>query len=206
MHCLKNDHITYGLMLHFTISVSYNFTFESWKYYMKSYWSCSKLADWIRGTKKTSAGTIQEWKDWREKAKIKSFRYWLAEEGLDSLQSVIYWPVNRMRDIWYYFKNRWIIKTHSMSSNLKRGQWYDFDDRLINSVFDEFVNFVEIELAWIHACCSQEKKKKYKISPFKRWRSPAAGIAHLEWAMELKYGEDDGIDETDPQYGQPIIY
>ena len=44
------------------------------------YWSCTPLADWIRGTKKLSAGTAEEWDDWTTTAQMKhNFRYWLAE-------------------------------------------------------------------------------------------------------------------------------
>ena len=53
------------------------------------YWTCSKFADWIRGTPKLGAGTSDEWDDWRETAKVKSVRYWLAEEGLSGLQNFV---------------------------------------------------------------------------------------------------------------------
>ena len=41
------------------------------------YWSCTKFADWLRGTKKLYAGTGKEWDEWDKKAKAAhSFRYW----------------------------------------------------------------------------------------------------------------------------------
>ena len=30
------------------------------------YWSCSPLADWIRGTNKLKAGTAEEWNEWTD--------------------------------------------------------------------------------------------------------------------------------------------
>ena len=70
-----------------------------------SYWSCSKFADWIRGTPKPGAGTVEEWDDWRETAKVKAVRYWLAEEGLWYAQHYIMWPIDKLYDIKYNLPN-----------------------------------------------------------------------------------------------------
>jgi hypothetical protein len=40
---------------------------------------------------------------------------------------------------------RWITKTHALTSKLKKGTWYDFDERVLHCLFDELVNFVENE-------------------------------------------------------------
>lgn len=175
---------------------------------MKStYWSCSKFADWIRGTPRLDAGTAEEWGIGEKKAAEKPIRYWLAEEGLDYLQHFIFWPVNRFRNMVFYINNRWITKSHALTSNLKRGEWQDFDGRLLHAVFDELVNFVEIEQAWMHVVCSEEDRKKYKAPWYRTffrirlWRCPEAGLAYLEWASELKKDEA-WIDKNDPEYGK----
>lgn len=181
------------------------------KFMMKStYWSCSKFADWLRGTPKLSAGTSKEWCDWKKEAKEKTVRYWLAEEGLDYLQNFIYWPAHRINAVRFYFNNRWVTKSHALTSNLKRGEWQDFDERLLHSVFDELVNFVEIELAWMQVVFSDEERKKYKtpwyrtIFRMRLWRCPEAGLAHLDWASGLKHDENY-VDKNDPKYGQPTV-
>ena len=176
---------------------------------MKSnYWSCSKFADWLRGTTKPAVGTSEEWDAWRKHARAKILRYWLAEEGLDHLQNFIYWPANRFHGLRCYIKNRWITKSHALTSSLKRGNWYDFDTRLLHAAFDELVNFVEIEQAWMLVISSKDDSKKYKtpwyrtIFSFKRWRNPEAGVAHLDWAAGLK-NDDNWMDKNDPDFGQP---
>lgn len=166
------------------------------------YWSCSKFADWLRGTPKPPAGTSEEWNAWRKKAKTKTIRYWLAEEGLDYLDNFLFWPVNRIDDMRYYIKKRWISKTHSLTSNLKRGQWHEFETRLLHASFDELVNFVEIEEAWMHLICSDEVKMPRHRNIFRRWRCPEMGIAHLNWAAGLK-NDEEWLDKEDPSYGQP---
>jgi hypothetical protein len=171
-----------------------------------NYWSCSKFADWLRGTPKIPAGTAEEWKSWRKAAKAKKVRYWLAEEGLDFLQDLIYSPINFINYLRHYLDNRWISKTHALTSNLKRGKYYDLDTRLLHALFDELVNFVEIEQAWLSMVCADESSKyqipwyhKLKLS---NWRCPEAGLDYLEWAAQLKY-DQDSTNREDPKFGEP---
>lgn len=173
-----------------------------------NYWSCTKFADWVRGTPKIGAGTEQEWRAWENIAKTKKLRYWLAEEGLDHLQNTINWPRNRLRDIRHYIDNRWISKTHTLTSNLKRGQWHEFETRLFYSTFDSLVDFVEIELAGFNMVCSDEAYKKYKtpwyrsLFRFSSCRCPEAGMEYLNWAASLSHDED-WVDQNDPDFGKP---
>ena len=171
-----------------------------------SYWSCSKFADWLRGISKLDSGTEEMWAAWEKTAKIKKFRYWLAENGLDHLQNFLLFPKHRINDVGCHIHNRWICKSHALTSRLKRGQWYDFDTRLLHSAFDELVNFVEIELACMEVVCSNEKRKQYKIPWYRKpfhlgsWRCPEAGIAYLNWAATLN---EEGVDENNSSYGLP---
>jgi hypothetical protein len=178
---------------------------------MKSkYWTCSKFADWLRGTPKPPMGTGEIWNAWEKTAKTKKFRYWLAEEGLDYLQNLVGWSASRINDVRCYINNRWVIKKHALTSNLEPGKWYDFDTRLLHAVFDELVNFVEIEQAWMQVVFSEEECKKYKTPWYRTifrigfWRSPEAGIAYLEWAAGLKIDEDC-VDKNDPNFGRPTF-
>jgi hypothetical protein len=175
---------------------------------MKNYWSCTKFADWIRGTIKPRFGTEKCWNNWEKMAKTKKYRYWLAEEGLDHLQNFIFWPANLLNSLRCYINNRWIIKSHTLTSTLKRGQWHDLDVRLLHSIFDELVNFVEIELAWMNVVFDQDDKKKYKTPWYRTffkirlWRNSETGIEYLNWASELKY-DDESIEKNDPNFGRP---
>ena len=163
---------------------------------MKNYWSCSKFADWLRGTSKPEVDTLEGWGEWEHEANKHRFRYWLAEEGLDYLQQIVYSPLTLINKIRSYFQNRFVTKTHTLTSNLKPGYWYDLDIRLIECIFDELVNFVEIDLAlesiWALADGEYKKYKKpwhYRIFRVGEWRCPEAGIAYLNWACKLKHDE-----------------
>jgi hypothetical protein len=179
------------------------------------YWTCSKFADWIRGTKKLSVGTAEEWDDWTTAAKMKhNFRYWLAEEGLDILQKIVYWPTDTLYAIKYYVNNRWVTRTHSLTAHprdVKPGDWCDVGNRFLPCMFNELVDFVEIETAWSHIAWSDKEDRKKYNPPFwasgwfrwRVWRSSQAGLDNLKWQSELRHNVDDGWAEGDPNIGKP---
>lgn len=177
------------------------------------YWTCSKFADWLRGTTKLKCGTSEEWNDWEERAK-KAYpvRWWLAEEGLDILQTIVYWPTDKLYDLKYYINNRYVTRSHALTAHprdIKPGDWCDVGNRFLPCLFNELVDFVEIETAWSHvAWGSAEDRAKYN-PPFwasgwfrwRTWRSPAAGLDHLDWAMTLT--NSDWCSPGHPDYGKP---
>lgn len=177
---------------------------------MRNYWSCTKFADWIRGNPKLKCGTSGEWRDWRkESKKLHPYRHWIAEELLDEIQNVIRWPLERLYDVKYYLNNRYITKTHALTSSLKRGSWHEFDTRILHCLFDELVNFVEQEKAWMTVAWGDEETRKKYNTPWyafgwlriRGWRCPGAGLDHLEWESKLRYDEE-WMDKEDPRYGQ----
>ena len=163
-----------------------------------NYWSCSKFADWIRGDKKLGAATSEDWAAWTKTNKLRRpIRYWLAEEGLTHLQDFVYWPANRIQSIKYYINNRWITRTHGLTAtSLKPGVYYELETRILHSMFDELVNFVEIEEAWMQVIVDKEAAKKYRPPwwatgrfRIRSWRSAEAGLAQLNWAASLVFDE-----------------
>ena len=181
---------------------------------MRNYWTIGPFADWLRGTPSPRTGTGQEWDTWTEQARTAHpVRYWLADEGLRYLQDFVTWPVAKLYDIKYYVNNRWVTKTHQLtahSRNIKPGEWCDVGNRFLPCMFNELVDFVEIESA-MHSIAwgNDEAKAKYR-APFwasgwfrwRTWRCPEAGVAHLKWAADLRM-DDDWVAKDDPKYGEP---
>ena len=178
------------------------------------YWTCSKFADWVRGTPKGSAKTSEGWDEWTDEAKrYNPVRYWLAEEGLDYLQTIVFYPTDTLYALKYYINNRWITRTHSLTAHprdIKPGKWQDVGNRFLPCLFNELVDFIEIEKAWSHiAWGSEEARAKYN-PPFwasgwfrwRTWRCPQAGLDHLAWEISLKFDED-WMDKDDPKFGKP---
>jgi len=161
---------------------------------VSNYWSNSKFADRLRGTAKPYAADSKGWKEWEAAAKAKHpLRYWFVEEAFDAIQKFIYWPVEKLYNMKYYIVNRWIDQSHALVAHpkhIKPGQYRDFDYRILVCLFDELVDFVEIEKAYSNYRWSEEKQKGMKWWQVGRWRtrtwrSAEAGIAHLEWESTL---------------------
>ena len=166
------------------------------------YWTCSKFADWLRGTAKPGSATSEGWDEWTDTAtKAHPFRYWLADEALGFLQDFVTWPTRKLYNIKYYINNRWVSRTHALTAHardIKPGHWQDVGHRFLPCLFNELVDFVEVELAWFHIAWDPEARKKFD-SPWyasgwfrtRTWRSRVAGLANLEWQRQLRWTEDE---------------
>ena len=178
---------------------------------MRDYWTCSRFADWLRGTMKPNSETSKGWATWKQEAKAQHpFRYWLAEEGLDKVQNIWCWIPERINDVRYYINNRWVSHTHALTAHprdIPRGQWRDVGNRFLPCLFNELVDFVEVEQAWHHCMWDDAARKKYgtpwsrTFFRFRTWRCPEAGIDYLKWAMTLT--NEEFLDEGEKHKAEP---
>jgi hypothetical protein len=145
-----------------------------------TYWTCSAFSDWIRKVSgvdaKPHSATSEGWCEWHM-ANHKKFGYWLSEEGLDILQDIWMFVPDVYRNVRQYVRNRYIDKTHYLDTKLKKGEWHEFDSRLIHGMFEALVDFVEDEKASMMRWTSDEK-----------FNLPNAekGIEYLKWEIALK--------------------
>ena len=160
------------------------------------YWTISKFSDWLRGTPKLKCGTSEEWDAWTDKAKASyPIRWWIAEEGLDHLQKFVYYIPDKLNDIRYYINNRWVSHSHALTAHprdIQPGSWSDVGNRFLPCMFNELVDFVEIEQAWHHCIWSDDAKTKFDVPWYRSgwlrwrtWRCPEAGMEYLRWAEKL---------------------
>ena len=179
------------------------------------YWTIGKFADWVRGTPKLKCGTSEDWDEWERKAQgYSKLRYWLAEEGLNYAQKVVFWIPDTLYSIKYYINNRWVTNTHRLtahSRDIRPGTWCDVGNRFLPCLFNELQDFVEVELAWWHiAWANDDEKKKYN-APFwasgwfrwRTWRCPQAGLDNLEWQRKLTWDEEYPDQELKDKKGKP---
>lgn len=163
-----------------------------------TYWSNTKLADKVRGTPKLKFGTMEEWRDWRKLARTSHpIRYWIVEEAFTALQNIWMWVPDRINEVRYYLNNRFLIKAHALTASPKDitpGKWCDLSNRFLPCMFNELVNFVEVEKAWMLVAWDDDAREKFKTPWwrgkwwarwFVEWRCPEAGIEHLKWEMSL---------------------
>jgi hypothetical protein len=178
------------------------------------YWSCSKFADWLRGTTKLKCGTSEQWHEWEDRAKAAyPIRWWLAEEGLDNVQKFVYYIPDKLNDVRYYINNRWVSKSHALTADprdIRPGSWSDVGNRFLPCLFKELVDFVEVEQAWHYVMWNDEERKKFDVPWYRSgwlrwrtWRCPEAGMAYLNWASTLtneEFLEEDKKHEAVPTY------
>jgi hypothetical protein len=179
-----------------------------------NYWTCSKFADWLRGTEKPNSATSEGWDEWTEKAKsAHPVRFWIADDGLDYLQDFVTWPVRTLHSIKYYVNNRWVTRTHALTAHprdIRPGNWCDVGNRFLPCLFNELQDFVEVELAWWHIAWADKAERVKYSAPFwatgwfrwRTWRCPQAGLDNLEWQRKLVH-DDEWVKKDDPLYGKP---
>jgi len=177
------------------------------------YWTCSKFADWLRGTAKPPSATSEGWNDWEKQAKTSHpVRWWIAEEGLNIVQKIVYWPTDKLYSIKYYVNNRWVTRTHALTAHprdIRPGEWRDVGNRFLPCLFNELVDFIEVEKAWSHVAWGDKEARDKYNPPFyatgwfrwRTWRCPQAGLDHLAWEMTLKF-DDEWMDKEDEKYGK----
>ena len=180
---------------------------------MRNYWSCSPFANWLRGTAKPGAATGRGWREWKTAAQASHpIRYWIVEEGLDAVQNFVNWPADRWNDVRYYINNRWITRSHALTAHprdIRPGEWRDVGSRFLPCLFNELVEFVEVEQAWHHVAWDEAARAKFAVPwhrrwfRFRTWRSPEAGLAYLDWASSLKLDTHMGVDPGSAEYGEP---
>jgi len=163
-----------------------------------NYWSCGDFADWIRGTKYPECESSEGWDSIQKLAKATHpLRFWIAEELLDKLQDIVMFPSDTFYNIKYYVENRWVSRTHSLTAHpkdIKPGDWCDVGYRFLPCMFNELVDFVEVELAWSFIRWGDKAQyEKYNVPNFhwRSWRCKQAGLDYLDWASELVYENKD---------------
>ena len=178
-----------------------------------NYWSCSRFADWVRGKPKLKSGTSDEWAEWEDEAKqYNPVRYWLAEEALDAVQDFVTWPVRKIYDAKYYVNNRWVSRSHSLTAHrndIRPGNWCDVGNRFLPCLFNELVDFVEIETAWSNIAWSDKEAREKYNAPFwatgwfrwRTWRSKQSGLDYLDWAMSLT--NEEWLDDDKKHLAEP---
>jgi hypothetical protein len=176
------------------------------------YWTIGPVADWIRGTKSPHAETGEGWDEWTSKAKAAHpVRYWLAETGLDYLQNIVYYIPDRLYGLKYYINNRWVTHTHALRAHprdIVPGSWADVGNRFLPCLFNELVDYVEVELAWWQIAWSDRDEKSKYQAPFwstgwwrwRTWRCKQAGLDNLAWQMTCD--NTDYTPEDHPDYGK----
>lgn len=130
-----------------------------------SYWTCSNFAKWLRrlvGVDSPSSATAHGWKTWKTNYKNSHpVMFYVTEILLGKLQRFVCYPKDKYREISTYLHNRFIFKSHYLSTNLKVGQYHEIDTRILHGMFETLVEFVEGEKAHMQWAWVEGKDKAH---------------------------------------------
>jgi hypothetical protein len=165
---------------------------------MSRYYPNSKFFSWLRNSvfklDKPYALPWGGWDKWEiETRQARPWAYFFCETLPEILEKPAEWFVDPLYNARYYLRNRFVSKTHYLKTKLEPGQYYEFEKRILHGLFTELVDFVEIEQASHHVAWDEEAREKFKtpwhqqhrLFRIAEWRCPEAGIAYLQWAMDL---------------------
>jgi len=178
----------------------------------KSHVIC-QIEAWILKTfynrKAPVAMSMEDWDLYdKELRKLGKFNYWFIEEFPRYVVKVMSWFdfLGHLHAITYYIRNRYFYPTNVIRTGLPPG-YNETDELILHGMFQALVDFVEIQEAHMEMM-DPESRKKFGYPKWRRyirikpWRNREAGIAHLQWAMNLVMDETWGVEKTDPQYGK----
>jgi len=80
-----------------------------------------------------------------------------------------------IKDIINYIKNRYFIKTHYLRTNLTPGRYYEFEYRVLNGIFNEFIYFMEVEKYRnnqniLNLEITNSQQDKWELDAYKWWK------------------------------------
>lgn len=131
-----------------------------------------------------TAMTMPEWKNWHEQTKKeKPLAYFLKYNVLEKIENFISSIGREYRNFIYFFKYRTTHRYNILHTGLKPN-YYDLDTRMMHGLFNELVNFVEVDKALMNNIWGQKKFEKKPF--FGRPRSKELGLDYLEWETKLE--------------------
>lgn len=165
---------------------------------MNRYYAGSTPFRWLRkklGVKKPTALGWGEWAKWENNLKAeRPIAHFLTETLPDWCElpgKLFYDPIDNAR---YRFLNRFVDQTHVLNTGLKKGEYHPMETRILYGLFNELVDFVEVDMAWKHFWCLDDRgREKYNVPAWyrlrflrwNRWRCADAGLDYLNWEAEL---------------------
>jgi len=136
------------------------------------------------------AATPQEWHQWNSDAKKQKLKWFFAETLPDWLAFNFVYPYERFT---IKLKNKYIRKHNQINvSTLKDDEWYDTDTRMMHSMFQLLVDFVELEKAHMQVVFGEDDAPKYMRKA--NYRNGSLGLKYLDW--EITLGKEGGANQS----------
>lgn len=153
----------------------------------------TQALDWLRmkEPKNLSYNQLVSWE--KEQKDKRPIMYCIKYTIMSEIYDYIFMRKSIMRDIVRAIKYRTTYKYNILHTGLKP-DYYDLDTRILHGVFNQLVDFVECEKAWLNVVWRKDASKQ---SLFKKFRSPENGIEYLQWEIDTAdvEGQKEGAEE-----------
>jgi len=164
-------------------------------------WSETKCANFIKqkfGIPTPIALSYRGWDEYEEKyGNHIVMRFF---DGLDKIQAILFYPKKLYDSIFYYLRNRFVRKTHFLKTNLEVGKYHNFDDRVLHGLFNEFVNYIEIEKSYVRRSLEKDMETfKWEIEQCDNERQSEQARWELDaynWWLYERPNRPDPYDES----------
>jgi hypothetical protein len=108
-------------------------------------------------SKQPIAATAEGWNEYEESSKkASSFGHNLVE-SFDTMQQIVYWIPDKIKNISYYISNA-INGHHVLKTNTKFGSWADLASRIPDSLMLSVIDFIEKECFWMNVAFFEDKQ------------------------------------------------
>lgn len=98
-----------------------------------------------------------------------------------------------------YFNTRFVTKSHCLKTGLKRGIDHELDDRILHGLFNELVEYVEVDLAVMLRFCFPEEhtiprwRTYWALSYLFPVRNPELGLKFIELSTKIHDGTEEDL-------------
>jgi hypothetical protein len=124
-----------------------------------------------------SSGGWIDYNNWLKKEH--PYVWWFEEVFMDKVQDIFCYLPEKYRHIRAYLRNRFVDKLHYLPTNLKKGEYYDVDTRILHGLFTTLTVFIEKELGNYHFAMNGNKPE------YKGFSLKQHGLEYLTWEMSL---------------------
>lgn len=133
------------------------------------------------GIETIGVGTSEEFEDYDKWLKSNHpYVYWIEEVFMDKFQDAFCFLPKLYREVKYNIKNRFFTKPHYLNTGLKKGSYYEIDERIIHGLFNTLKIYIEEELSnYAQIFYSEEMRKERK-----KWSNAQHAIDYIEWEIK----------------------
>jgi len=102
-----------------------------------------KFMEDFNGNPDCKALPIGDWLKFEQKTKQNYPTLFFIKESFTKLEDIWEYPLNLIREPFYFYKCFFVYKTHILPCYLKKGKWHEYPERIFNALTFAIIDFVD---------------------------------------------------------------